>query len=257
MASEYSGPVIIGECKSWAQSVGGVLLSFANCWGRGDLPEESGWLVGKEAWADEYWPTNWDPASSLNYVWPPVLPLNPPRGISYYESLARLDLSVLANVSGRNMVRLLRARRDLDAFEVMAESVLKSWAELRVLNYFNRASAGREFTTEEALRFCDAEGQAAGIPFDNEVLDYVLHCGQFEEAIEALARFRQEVLDVREQIDDKAVSLEKLLPRGASRFCGLSWTRRFWFLIHGSHPPRAERWQFNSQAFGCAGALAS
>jgi hypothetical protein len=35
-------------------------------------------------------------------------------------------------------------------------------------------------------------------------------------------------------------------------FCGLTWTRRVWFLLHGSHPPKSEPRLSHSQAFGCA-----
>ncbi|MGB6687092.1 MAG: hypothetical protein WBE76_04550 [Terracidiphilus sp.] len=42
----------------------------------------------------------------------------------------------------------------------------------------------------------------------------------------------------------------KVLKAGGAvspRFCGLSWSRRFWFLLHGSHLPKTER----CPAFGC------
>ncbi|MGB9147547.1 MAG: hypothetical protein WCC14_17095 [Acidobacteriaceae bacterium] len=34
-------------------------------------------------------------------------------------------------------------------------------------------------------------------------------------------------------------------------FCGISWTRRLWHLLHGSHPPKSEGSAL-CQAFGCA-----
>jgi len=36
--------------------------------------------------------------------------------------------------------------------------------------------------------------------------------------------------------------------RSISRFCTVSWSRRLWYLLHGSHPPKSEC----RQAFGCA-----
>ena len=33
-------------------------------------------------------------------------------------------------------------------------------------------------------------------------------------------------------------------------FCGVSWLRRFWFLLHGSHPPKTEVRPFDCQYFG-------
>jgi hypothetical protein len=35
-------------------------------------------------------------------------------------------------------------------------------------------------------------------------------------------------------------------------FCGVTWSRRVWFLLHGSHPPKPETWMTQCQAFGCA-----
>jgi hypothetical protein len=35
-------------------------------------------------------------------------------------------------------------------------------------------------------------------------------------------------------------------------FCGLNWSRRIWFLLHGSHPPKTEVWPNTWQGFGYA-----
>lgn len=35
------------------------------------------------------------------------------------------------------------------------------------------------------------------------------------------------------------LSVEHLFFRPVPRFCGLGWSRRLWFLLHGSHPPKA------------------
>jgi hypothetical protein len=42
--------------------------------------------------------------------------------------------------------------------------------------------------------------------------------------------------------------VRRLVHRSVSRYCGLNWSRRLWFLLHGSHPPKAE----GCPAFGCA-----
>lgn len=42
----------------------------------------------------------------------------------------------------------------------------------------------------------------------------------------------------------------KLISRTVSRFCCLSWFRRHWFLLHGSHPPKCESWLSACQVFG-------
>lgn len=35
-------------------------------------------------------------------------------------------------------------------------------------------------------------------------------------------------------------------------FCGFSWQKRVWFLLHGSHPPKPEALLYTCRAFGCA-----
>ena len=40
--------------------------------------------------------------------------------------------------------------------------------------------------------------------------------------------------------------------RSKSCFCGLRWSKRIWFILHGSHPPKAEAWFPFNQVFGCA-----
>jgi hypothetical protein len=42
--------------------------------------------------------------------------------------------------------------------------------------------------------------------------------------------------------------VRRLVHRSVSRYCSLNWSRRLWFLLHGSHPPKAE----GCPAFGCA-----
>jgi hypothetical protein len=43
-------------------------------------------------------------------------------------------------------------------------------------------------------------------------------------------------------------STRRRLHRSIARFCALSWSRRLWYLLHGSHPPKTEC----RLAFGCA-----
>lgn len=43
-------------------------------------------------------------------------------------------------------------------------------------------------------------------------------------------------------------STRRRVHRSVARFCALSWSRRLWYLLHGSHPPKSEC----RLAFGCA-----
>ena len=186
-----------------------------------------------------------------------VLEQEPPYSFSRYDSLTRIDFSVLPNASGRNLVRLLGARARLDAFELMVKSILTTFADLNVFRYFKKGDGGSELTTDEALEFFDSKDQTAHVLFGNEVLDYVLRCEKFERILKVLVGWRENARDLRDRISIKILSLKRKLCCVVGRFCGLSWTRRFWLLLHGSHPPKPGRWQFDSQLFGCVGALAS
>ncbi len=46
--------------------------------------------------------------------------------------------------------------------------------------------------------------------------------------------------------------VKQVLYQASPRFCGLSWSRRLWFLLHGSHPPKPESWFAECQEFGRA-----
>jgi len=54
------------------------------------------------------------------------------------------------------------------------------------------------------------------------------------------------------QLFQRVQELKRILYRTYFRFCGLTWSRRVWFLLHGSHPPKPETWLTQGQAFGCA-----
>lgn len=54
------------------------------------------------------------------------------------------------------------------------------------------------------------------------------------------------------QLFERAKELAQNLYWTYFGFCGVTWTRRVWFLLHGSHPPKSEPRLFPSQVFGCA-----
>ncbi len=67
----------------------------------------------------------------------------------------------------------------------------------------------------------------------------------------SILRFLQECERVRNLLRRVFARISKVLKakrQSKPRFCGLSWSRRLWFLLHGSHPPKTEC----CQAFGCA-----
>jgi len=58
--------------------------------------------------------------------------------------------------------------------------------------------------------------------------------------------------DLLRRISRKLQSVREILYQRCARFCGLSWSRRLWFLLHGSHPPKLDFWQVSRQEFECA-----
>jgi len=58
--------------------------------------------------------------------------------------------------------------------------------------------------------------------------------------------------DLLQKLFRRMQQLKKILYSTYSRFCGLTWSRRVWFLLHGSHPPKSETWLTQSRVFGCA-----
>jgi hypothetical protein len=50
------------------------------------------------------------------------------------------------------------------------------------------------------------------------------------------------------KLDRRILLVRRLMHRSLARFCAFSWSRRLWYLLHGSHPPKTEC----RPAFGCA-----
>jgi hypothetical protein len=56
------------------------------------------------------------------------------------------------------------------------------------------------------------------------------------------------VRNLLRRVYGRMAKIPKIRRMSRPRFCGLSWSRRLWFLLHGSHPPKSEC----CPAFGCA-----
>lgn len=70
----------------------------------------------------------------------------------------------------------------------------------------------------------------------------------------------QEILEtIRDEREERRINnlfthlniARRLVHRAARAFCGISWARRLWHLLHGSHPPKSES-MAPCQALGCA-----
>ncbi len=115
------------------------------------------------------------------------------------------------------------------------------------------ALANFELTTEAALKYFDIKEPEPVCFWDNAVLSYVILA---EKIREVLFRIHAKAVSLLVQIFQRIQSLVQVFFHAISRYCGLSWARRAWYLLHGSHPPKSGRWHFDSQPFGCAKASA-
>lgn len=167
----------------------------------------------------------------------------------YYESLAKLNVSILENQRQQNVIRLADARAKLNAFELKVQTCLKAFASPAALGYFDQEAPGLDLAPEEVLEFLSRADLPLHLISGNEVLNFVLHTAR---TLDVLFSWREKARHLRVRISSKILSLTKLLDGIIGRFCSLSWARRSWFLLHGSHPPKTEHWHVTSQSFGCA-----
>jgi hypothetical protein len=203
---------------------------------------------------NDYWPAVWPQAFPTLLSSGPSPQPEPPFSFSRIESLAHLDFRNVENQTGENLVQLLDARAVLDEVAAAVGSCLDGWAVPSVFRADEGPLAGFELTTEGALGYFDIREPAPFFFGGNAVLRYVVLAEQIRETLICIqAKARTLLVKISYQIQ----SLNKAFFRFSNRYCGLSWARRAWFLLHGSHPPPIGRWQLASQSFGCARAPAS
>jgi len=66
---------------------------------------------------------------------------------------------------------------------------------------------------------------------------------------------RQLVRNLLRRLYARIATVKKAVETAKPRFCGLSWTRRLWFLMHGSHPPKSVPWLCHRHGFECAASV--
>ena len=52
-------------------------------------------------------------------------------------------------------------------------------------------------------------------------------------------------------LSERIQEIKRILYCEGRRFCGLTWSKRVWAILHGNHPPKPESWREARQAFGC------
>jgi hypothetical protein len=250
-----------GPTQPRNQILGGRTLAFERrIWDQIEIADSSSLALpsmyaprGDGTSVDDYWPGSWPQIFPTGLSPGPISVLEPPSFLSPIESLAQIDFSNVENQTGKNLVRLFDARATLDAVGAAVGSCLDSWEMPSALRIEDGALSGFELSTEAALGYFDIREPASSHFWDNAVLCYVVLAEQIHEA---LVRIQEKTLSLLVRISYQIRSLGKVFFCAIRRYCAFGWARRAWFLLHGSHPPRAERWQTTSQAFGCARALA-
>jgi len=61
-----------------------------------------------------------------------------------------------------------------------------------------------------------------------------------------------ELRTLLQRIAKRIQRIKEILYQRINIFCGLSWSRRLWFLLHGSHPPKLGLWLVQRQWVECA-----
>lgn len=258
---DYFGDYLTIDCKLGPRIPGSSELKYIVCPFPVEIPDLSAGLLSEYGlnWHggisfEHYSPIRWAGEPCPIPSGSPDASFGQGPSFGHYESLASFNVSIPRNQSRQKLVQLLDARAKLNAFELQIQTYLKFFAFPSVFEYWGeQRTTGCELTTEEALEFFNRNNPRSRVLAGNEVLYYVLHG---EQALEALSRYRERARHLRVKISSKILSLKRLLAGILGRYCGLSWARRYWFLMHGSHPPKPEDWQFDSQFFGCARASA-
>lgn len=188
------------------------------------------------------------PISPANFPWPssefptiyPYVQLNP---LWQYESIAALPVSKQWGTFGTQLEALENAYTVVSEWTVAFESTCEGLDEDPIID-----PAGPTF--------CDLNFEWL-LPFFEPV-----HYKKIDverrgilKRIQAAIYARGLLLyanDLLQRLLRKLQAVKKILYQMCTRFCGLGWSRRLWFLLHGSHPPKPEYWPTTRQAFGCA-----
>ncbi|MGC2163618.1 MAG: hypothetical protein WA634_17050, partial [Silvibacterium sp.] len=156
------------------------------------------------------------------------------------QKLAMVSQSVPYGLSGRYQTIFANASSRLEWFEFQADALLDEISP----NYFwVQEHSGQVSLPEHVIR--EAFESSSFLSFDSQtflgpnLLDYF---GFEERAFRILFEARKRIRDMRAAFSRKLHKLKSFFFATRSQFCGVSWARRFWFLLHGSHPPKAEGW---------------
>ena len=85
-------------------------------------------------------------------------------------------------------------------------------------------------------------GQSVLADFNDQCLPPFYSLGALSSVRDSAKKIKvleQSIVRLRRRVHQKAKAIKRSFFRSVPRFCGLAWSRRLWFLLHGSHPPKA------------------
>ncbi|MGB6687008.1 MAG: hypothetical protein WBE76_04110 [Terracidiphilus sp.] len=200
------------------------------------------------------------------------------ENLAYYGSLAAKPLPRYWNSLGSDLEELQTAQSSLYSWEHM----LRTWRPAEIESkpapsLPNISICGLEFTADELASYIGV----SDLPRDNARPSLPIVGGNFtqenisalpfEQIVEFFAAYASkespsvesnrllcwvlngaELRSLLQRITKKIQQIKQILYRLFKTFCGQSWSRRSWFLLHGSHPPKLGPWLFQCLVVECA-----
>jgi hypothetical protein len=155
--------------------------------------------------------------------------------------------SVHVPASGQKLAALENAQFklqfELEKYENLIQNGISDRESERTLLQF--ASTGQGLT---AGKFIDLTDGAFSIFSTLYQALYGRDAHPFECTESVVREVGRRLVELNREFRRKIANIKRRLFQNRSSYCGLSWSRRFWFLLHGSHPPKTE----GCQSFGYA-----
>jgi hypothetical protein len=178
--------------------------------------------------------------------------LTPNLGIATFNATAPLtnwisgidwlSTPTLANswaASGQNLARLESLRLQVERYEAYELGRVTEYLE--AIREDAAGELGTPYSCLYAFQPWSDSSFVAEQPQPSSVLIEPL-------ALLTSLRYLRHLELVKKLVYRRVQSIRKVVNCFRPRFCGLSWTKRPWFLLHGSHPPKAAA----CLVFGCA-----
>lgn len=170
-----------------------------------------------------------------------------------FEQLANTDITISCNVSRDRLSQFTSARNELARFEAQVDGffdliAIATASSPITLEATSTASSG--LNTEQLITYLDNLQFDTGPALCSGLLVRFLE--QWTSRQDDLEVLRHHAHELRRRIVGKIRNLRRMLDGLLAWFCGISWSRRMWFLLHGGRPPKSEAQCDLHWDLGCA-----